>query len=80
MTFWTLSLGREPIPEAMVSVNIRNISPYSAGTPAATLPWIHTSRSTSLCFTGFPVTPAMTSAASLTVIASEPVSAYATPA
>jgi hypothetical protein len=54
VTFWTLSLGREPIPEAMVSVNIRSISPYSAGTPAATLPWIHTSRSMSLCFTGFP--------------------------
>jgi hypothetical protein len=34
-----------PIPEAMVSVNIRSISPYSAGTPASTLPWIDTSRS-----------------------------------
>ena len=61
VTFSTLSLGREPIPEAMVSVNIRSISPYSAGTPAATMPWIHTSRSMSLCFTGLPVTPAMTS-------------------
>jgi hypothetical protein len=45
VTFWTLSLGREPTPEAMVSVNIRSISPYSAGTPASTLPWIDTSRS-----------------------------------
>ena len=79
MTFWTLSLGRKPIPEAMVSVNIRSISPYS-GTPAATLPWIHTSRSMSLCFTGFPATPAMTSAAWLTVIVSGLVSAYAAPA
>ena len=31
-------LGREPIPEAKVSVNIRSISPYSAGRPASTLP------------------------------------------
>jgi hypothetical protein len=30
VTFWTLSLGREPLPEAMVSVNIRSISPNSA--------------------------------------------------
>jgi hypothetical protein len=40
------------MPEAMVSVNIRSILPYSAGTPAATLPWIHTSQSMSLCFAG----------------------------
>jgi hypothetical protein len=52
VTLWTLSLGREPMPEAMVSVNIRSILPYSAGTPAATLPWIHTSQSMSLCFAG----------------------------
>jgi hypothetical protein len=27
---WTVSFGREPSPEATVSVNIRGISPYSA--------------------------------------------------
>jgi hypothetical protein len=32
VTFWTSLLGREPWPEAMVSVSIRSISPYSAGT------------------------------------------------
>ena len=48
----------------MASVNV-GISPYSAGTPAATLAWIHISRSMSWCFIGFAVTLAITWAASL---------------
>src|SRR6266851_5761854 len=80
VTFWTSLLGRAPWPEAMVSVSMRSISPYSAGTPAATLPSIHASRSMSLCLAGWPVTSAMTLAASLTVSASGPAGAYWAPA
>src|SRR5260370_12423244 len=80
VAFWTSWLGREPWPEAMVSVSMRSIWPYSAGTPAATVPSIHASRSMSLCLAGWPVTPAMMPAASLTVSAWGPVGAYWAPA
>ena len=61
-TFWTSLLGREPWPEAMVSVSIRSLSPYSADTPAATEPSIRALRSMSLCFADWPMMSAMTSA------------------
>src|SRR5262249_8443963 len=80
VTFWTSLLGREPWPEAMVSVSTRSISPYAAGPPAATMPSVHASRSMSLCLAGWPVTPAMMPAASLTVSAWGPVGAYWAPA
>jgi hypothetical protein len=41
VTLWTSLLGRDPWPEAMVSVSIRSISPYAARTPAATVPAKH---------------------------------------
>jgi hypothetical protein len=55
VTFWTLSLGREPIPRRWYLGNIRSISAYSARTPAATLLWIHTSRSMSARWVGYAI-------------------------
>src|SRR5216684_2857605 len=79
VTFWTSLLGREPWPEAMVLVSMRSISPYSAGTSAATVPSIHAWRSMSLCFTGWPVTSAMMPSASTKASAPSPVGTVITP-
>jgi hypothetical protein len=47
-------LGREPRSEAMVSVRIWSISPYSAGTPDAITPSTQEGRSMSMCQVGRP--------------------------
>src|ERR1700693_4669887 len=56
VTFSMSSLGREPRPEAMVSVSIWSIWPYSAGTPDAITLSTQERRSMSTCRTGRLVT------------------------
>ena len=52
VTFSTSSLGREPRPEAIVSVSICSIWPYSGGTPDAITLSTQERRSMSTCRTG----------------------------